>query len=266
MIITCESCKTKFQLDPRLIKGLSSKVRCSQCKHVFFVSREDHLAIDQVILEPELPDSEIPAEARPPHFIPSQAPVQPPAKKLSMARLLLLLGLLVMVSIGAGIYWLVASSSKSSSQQVAGPGNTKKVLPHKSEKAAVTILESMQPYFLENDHLGQIFVVEGEVRNDSPSPVSFILVEGKLYTIDSKVSQNQKAYCGNVMSREQLSKLAVGELQNRMMNREGKDQMNVQIASKAKVAFQVVFHNLPSLNQLGDYSVEVVGSEVVNSR
>ena len=35
MIITCESCKTKFQLDPRLIKGLSSKVRCSQCKHVF---------------------------------------------------------------------------------------------------------------------------------------------------------------------------------------------------------------------------------------
>ncbi len=51
----------------------------------------------------------------------------------------------------------------------------------------MTILESMQAYFLENDHLGQIFVVEGEVRNDSPSPVSFILVEGKLYTIDSKV-------------------------------------------------------------------------------
>ena len=126
MIITCESCKTKFQLDPRLIKGLSSKVRCSQCKHVFFVSREDHPAIDQVILEPELPDSEIPAKARPPHFIPSHAPVQPPAKKLSLARLLLLLGLLVMVSIGAGIYWLVASSSKSSSQQVAGPGTPRR--------------------------------------------------------------------------------------------------------------------------------------------
>ncbi len=127
MIITCESCKTKFQLDPRLIKGLSSKVRCSQCKHVFFVSREDHLAIDQVILEPELPDSEIPAKARPPHFIPSQAPVPTlPAKKLSLARLLLLLGLLVVVSVGAGIYWLVASSSKSSSQPVASPGTPRR--------------------------------------------------------------------------------------------------------------------------------------------
>ncbi len=68
------------------------------------------------------------------------------------------------------------------------------------------------------------------------------------------------------MSREQLSKQTVAELQNRMMNREGKDLMNVHIASKAKVAFQVVFHNLPGLNQLGDYSVEVVGSEVDNSR
>ena len=81
MIITCESCKTRFRLDPRLIKGLSTKVRCSRCQHVFFVSREDDLAIDQVILEPELPDREVSLGSKPPQFIPSRIPDQPDSDK-----------------------------------------------------------------------------------------------------------------------------------------------------------------------------------------
>jgi predicted Zn finger-like uncharacterized protein len=262
MIITCESCKTRFRLDSQLIRGLSSKVRCSQCQHVFFVSREEDLAIDQVILEPELPEREISLGAKPPQFIPSRTPDQPVAKPRNNFRLLLMLGLLVVIAAGAGIYWFFSSASRPSSQVPSAAGGSKKGLPHMTEKVAVTILESMQAYFLENDHIGQIFVVEGEVRNDSPSSVSFILVEGKLYALGSKIYQNQKAYCGNVMRREDLSKLAVAELQNRMMNREGKDLSNVHIASKAQVPFQVVFHNLPGLNQLSDYSVEVVGAEV----
>ena len=258
MIITCESCKTRFRLDPRLIKGLSTKVRCSRCHHVFFVSREDDLAIDQVILEPELPDREVSLGSKPPQFIPSRIPDQPVAKQKDSFRLLLILGLVAVVAAGAGLYWLFSSSSQTPS----ATGNSKKGLPPVTEKAAVSIVASMQAYFLENDHLGQIFVVEGEVRNDSPSSVSFILVEGKLYALGGKIYQNQKAYCGNVMRREELSKLTVAELQNRMMNREGKDLSNVHIASKAQVPFQVVFNNLPGLNQLSDYSVEVAGAEV----
>ena len=258
MIVTCESCKTRFRLDPRLIKGLSTKVRCSRCQHVFLVSREDDLAIDQVILEPELPDREIPLGSKPPQFIPSRIPDQPVANQKNNSRLLLILVSVVVVVLGAVLYWFFSSTSKAPS----ATGGSKKGSPPATAKAAVSIHASMQAYFLENDHLGQIFVVEGEVRNDSPSSVSFILVEGKLYAIGGKIYQNQKAYCGNVMRREELSKLTVAELQNRMMNREGKDLANVHIASKAQVPFQVVFNNLPGLNQLSDYSVEVAGAEV----
>jgi predicted Zn finger-like uncharacterized protein len=261
MIVTCESCKTKFQLDPARIKGLGSKVRCSQCKHVFFVSRDDDLDVDEVILEPELPGRALPAAATTPPFTAGKPGVPPPSrKKWSPLRFALLLGLLVVISIGVGIYWFASSAFSPSSQ--GSQGGAKKGLPHRTEKAAVTILESMQAFFLENDHIGQVFVVEGEIRNDSPSPVSFVLVEGKLYSIDTKIYQNQKAYCGNVMSRGDLTKQTVGEIQNRMMNREGKDLTNVHIPTKAKIPFQVVFHNLPGLNQLSDYSVEVVGAEV----
>jgi predicted Zn finger-like uncharacterized protein len=261
MIVTCESCKTKFQLDPTRIKGLGSKVRCSQCKHVFFVSREDDLDVDEVILEPELPARDLPPAATTPPFIPGKPAAPPPFwKNWSPVRIALLLGLLVVISVGAGIYWYASNAFSPSSQD--SPGAAKKGLPHKTEKAAVTILQSMQAYFLENDHIGQLFVVEGEIRNDSPAPVSFVLVEGKLYSIDTKIYQNQKAYCGNVMSRGDLTKQTVAEIQNRMMNREGKDLMNVHIPAKAKIPFQVVFHNLPGLNQLSDYSVEVAGAEV----
>jgi predicted Zn finger-like uncharacterized protein len=261
MIVTCESCKTLFELDPARIKGLGSKVRCSRCKHVFFVSREDDLEADQVILEPELPDQEGPPPFRPSPFVPSK-PTAPGAsgRRWNPLRIGLLVGLLVVVSVGAILYWFSPAVLTSSPQ--ISPVGAKKGAPNKTQKAAITILESMQAYFLENDHIGQIFVVEGEVRNDSPSPVSFILVEGKLYSVDTKIYQNQKAYCANVMSRDELAKLTVAEIQNRMMNREGKNLVNVHAPSKAKVPFQVVFHNLPGLNQLSDYSVEVVGSEV----
>ncbi|MFO7883217.1 MAG: zinc-ribbon domain-containing protein [Desulfobacteraceae bacterium] len=35
MIITCEKCGTKFNLDESLLKQEGSKVRCSQCRHIF---------------------------------------------------------------------------------------------------------------------------------------------------------------------------------------------------------------------------------------
>ena len=35
MIIQCEKCHTKFNIDEALIKKSDSKVRCSRCKHVF---------------------------------------------------------------------------------------------------------------------------------------------------------------------------------------------------------------------------------------
>ena len=38
MIITCASCLTKFNLDDSKIAGKGTKVRCSRCKHVFYVT------------------------------------------------------------------------------------------------------------------------------------------------------------------------------------------------------------------------------------
>ena len=37
MIVTCEECSTSFQLDEARIPATGAQVRCSRCKHAFFL-------------------------------------------------------------------------------------------------------------------------------------------------------------------------------------------------------------------------------------
>ena len=53
MIIECEKCRTKFNLDESLLKKTGSKVRCSICKHVFTAFPvEAELQIEEIPAEP----------------------------------------------------------------------------------------------------------------------------------------------------------------------------------------------------------------------
>ena len=126
----------------------------------------------------------------------------------------------------------------------------------------IKVLDTTQAFFLENSHAGQIFVVEGEVENQSAKPASFILMEGKLYNTTNRVAITQRCYAGNAMSRDELSRTNITEIQSRMMNREGKSLSNVKIPPGKRVSFMLVFHNLPELKALSDYSVEVVSSKL----
>ncbi|ABK17114.1 DUF3426 domain-containing protein [Syntrophobacter fumaroxidans] len=246
MIVVCESCSTKFRLDPTKLKGTRTKVRCSRCGHTFTVERpeEDDLIPSQ--LTDGESEEDFPVEERP-----LPAPPPPPVRRFRLRRLV---GWFVIALIlGGGVYWLT-------DQQVPpGPGSGR--VSKEAEQPNVTISDTLQAYFLQNAHAGQVFVVEGEVTNESKKPVSFVLLEGKLYTTDNQVVQKQRCYSGNIMSREEIARLGLTEIQNRMMNREGKNLKNVRIPASNRVPFMLVFHNLPELATLGDYSVEVVSSK-----
>lgn len=56
MIIICDKCTTRFQLDVSLIKKTLFKVRCSKCKHVFSVDtslKEEVYELKQTNIESE---------------------------------------------------------------------------------------------------------------------------------------------------------------------------------------------------------------------
>jgi len=40
MIVQCEECKTNFNLDEKRLRGDSAKVRCSKCRHVFMIYKD----------------------------------------------------------------------------------------------------------------------------------------------------------------------------------------------------------------------------------
>jgi len=76
MIIECEKCRTKFNLDESLLKKTGSKVRCSICKHVFTAFPvEAELQIEEILAEPvEEPKPTPPAETevKPPEEPPKE--------------------------------------------------------------------------------------------------------------------------------------------------------------------------------------------------
>ncbi|NNG07161.1 MAG: hypothetical protein HKM90_05455, partial [Desulfobacteraceae bacterium] len=47
MIIECESCESKFNLDEGLLQAGGSKVRCSMCKNIFIAYPPEELPIEE---------------------------------------------------------------------------------------------------------------------------------------------------------------------------------------------------------------------------
>jgi predicted Zn finger-like uncharacterized protein len=257
MIVTCESCRTKFRLDPARIRGPESKVRCTRCGFIFVVRQEDEddVLIHVDLSEEALRDDENKSVSR---SMPKPSIPQRPRRKGSLRKLLILaVALLLLVG---GVFWLV--SNKDSFLPTSQSAAPEKATVAETKQPVITIMDATQAYFLENARAGRIFVVEGEVSNESAGPVSFMLLEGKLYTRDNHVAQSQRCFSGNSMSREDLTRLSVREIQDRMMNREGKDLNNVHVATGKRVPFMLVFHNLPELDVLSDYSIEVISAKM----
>ena len=247
MIVTCESCSTKFRLNPERLKGPSSKVRCSRCGHIFMLTQHEEEVLE-VNLEDDMDlpgiDSSIPAPLLP--------PAVPSGPKKSSSRKRWLFWIATVLALAAGVQGLVSyliSRPQQKTPQVS------------TETPLIKVLDSTQAFFLENAHVGQIFVIEGETENLSARPVSFILVEGKLFNTTNRVAITQRCYVGNAMTRDELARLNMTEIQNRMMYREGKSLGNVKIPPGKRVPFMLVFHNLPELKALSDYSVEIISSK-----
>ena len=248
MIVICEACNTKFDLDPARLRGPKSKVRCSRCGHVFKLIQQEEDVLD---IDPTDDTDFATEEATIPTPLPKPgAPSRVPKRRPGRG---LLIGLALVLALGAGLLGL--ASYLTSHPQVKTP-------PGSADILSVKVLDTTQAFFLENAHAGQIFVVEGEVENQSAKPVSFILVEGKLFNTTNRVAITQRCYVGNAMNRDELARANMTEIQNRMMNREGKNLANVKIPPEKRVPFVLVFHNLPELKALSDYSVEVISSKL----
>jgi predicted Zn finger-like uncharacterized protein len=249
MVITCESCGAKFRLDSDKLNKPRNKVRCSKCKNIFVVEQPD----EDGLIHIEISDEES-------VFIPGTVPEQIAKPAVSKAKKEWLSNKKILFAAVACLLILIALGL------VFGPGRSLltsagKTSPKEPAQPIVTIMDSVQAYYLENVHSGQVLVIEGEVLNESSKPVSFVMIEGKLYNNNDTAAQTQRCYVGNSLTRKEIANLKIAEIQDKIMNREGKNLKNVRIAPAGKVPFMLIFHNLPEMSTLSNYSVNVISSK-----
>ena len=241
MIVTCQQCGTKFKLDDDLIPPQGIKVRCSKCQHVFVVHRPTYTETNNgpaiSVLDEPADEAEL------------GSPLRPKPKPLFSRRLLWftipIFGILCIVF----LFSYMRVYQKSQVKKEIDPGNKH-----------IVVMPETKEYFIDNVHLGQLFVVQGMIRNEYPGARSFISLEAKLLK-DNQPFQVVNLYCGNPLTKRELQTLTLVELLKAMKNRYGKSRANVNVLPNSEVPFTVMFYNLPELNTLTNYRIRVVSSE-----
>ncbi len=231
MIVQCEQCKKKFKLNTALMNRSVVRVRCSSCKHVFSVSRPEKVDV----MEAALASQEVKS---PP----------PSSRKPSSRRLLLFLIPLLLIA-GSIALWLY----------VPWPFKPKPV--QKSTGIEQLHLVETRGYFVENQKAGQLFVIQGRVRNEFSKPRRWIHLRAKIYTSDGETARQLDFYAGNILSTQQLQSMTLDKLVAFVQSRPATKDQAQEIGSRQEVSFTVPFGDLPELKRLSDYSVEILASQ-----
>lgn len=175
MEIQCPHCASRFNLPEHLARP-GAKLRCSVCKTVFAL---------------QLPE---PAPAPIPDLLPDDVEQPRPRRRWLFWLMLLLL----LACGGAAVYWYCWHERPLT--PVQGTAAT-------AENIALLTMKDVRQYYVNNEKMGKILVIEGRVVNEFPQPVSMITVEAVLYGQDQKVIASNRQTAGNQLTPLQLSVL-----------------------------------------------------------
>jgi pilus assembly protein FimV len=184
------------------------------------------------------------------------APAPKPVKKGMSKSLVFLLIIAILGGGGYGTYYMLNQNgieipflSDYLKPKVADPGNLKLTTYDINSK------------FVDNASVGKLFVVSGKVKNGYTENRGMITLLGKLFS-SGKVPVNQeRVYCGNVMSDLELANLEWDKIKERLSNRLGDNRSNVKIEPGKSIPFMVVFSGLPT--DLEEFTIEVTGSTIL---
>jgi predicted Zn finger-like uncharacterized protein len=192
----------------------------------------------------------------PPAHVAAAAPMPKPVKKGVSKSLVFLLIIAILGGGGYGAYYLLNQKgmdipfiSDFLKPKVNDPGYLKLTTYDINSK------------FVENASVGNLFVVSGQVKNGYTENRGMITLVGKLISSGKITINEEKVYCGNVMSDLELANLEWDKIKARLANRLGDNRSNVKIEPGKSIPFMVVFSDLP--DDLEEFTIEVTGSTVL---
>lgn len=233
MEVTCPKCSSRFNLPDSVAKP-GAKLRCSVCKEIF-----------------KLGETPSPNAASPASFDIDFGEALSMGSDASggRGRKIAIMVLLVCLLAGAGGAWWYFKMFLPS-RQVAVPEISLE------KKVEMLTMRNVRQYYVNNEKIGQIFVIEGKVVNEFPEPKELIEVEATLYGMDKKALVTKKQLAGTSLSLFQLQVLGEKELESFLSNKIEILSNNTNIATGGEVPFMVLFYAPPQ--DIAEFGVRII--------
>lgn len=231
MEVKCPHCSSRFNLPDGLAKA-GAKLRCSVCKTVFPFQPEPRVSGDEL---PE--DGEMPL-AR---------------KKQRFGRPRLWFAALLLLCIGGGAYWHFAS------REAARPLTEQEL----AKKVELLTMRNVRQYYVDNEKVGKVFVIEGQVVNEFPQPKELIAVEAAIYDKDKKPLAVKKQLAGTQLSLFQLQVLSEKEMESFLNNKVEILSNNTNVRHGGEVPFMVLFYAPPG--GVAEFGVKIADVQDISS-
>ncbi len=250
MIVECPNCSTKYRLD-RPAKNEGLKLRCTRCRHVFNLPRNEKS--DEEMRQTE-------SEAGNEHdFLLGDVSADEAGGRSRKTRIVVFIVILAAI-IGISLYVSLPRIAEHvyipylSSDEGRGEVTLKKTFAE--DDLRNISLENIRQYFVNNEAIGQMFVIEGRAVNLFDHPRSMVMLRAVLYDPDGEAVKKNEFLCGNIASLFQLQISSREELESILNSRLGVLTTNKYIAPGASTPFMTVFYNPPE--DVAEFGLEVI--------
>ncbi len=246
MQVQCPSCRARFILPEGVKEG--ALLRCSKCKEVFPLTAPAPAAAAQASMPKEDPLPKLEAQKK---------------KRGGMLWLILVLLLAAGFFVAYQTMPEFRDQVESIKQQIIEKNaGQDKGASSKSEKSSedVLVLQDITQYFLDNNKLGKLLVIEGYVVNMDDRPYKNIYVEGAVIK-DGKNFATRLQKAGVKLAKTQLAVMTEAEINAALSDEKEIVVTNGHVPPQGRVPFTMVY---PVNNvNVDEYAVKVGSSEPV---
>ncbi|MBI4764717.1 MAG: zinc-ribbon domain-containing protein [Deltaproteobacteria bacterium] len=202
MIIRCEKCETTYHLDQKQIEPFGSKVRCSRCGHIFWAE------------PPSFSFSEDPGLQKTPGvFLPfpeeGKAAVRPIQSSRKIFWTLGTIFLFILIALTARFFYIQYLHPDWS---MADTWSKVFFFPVDPEGNLKLSLINVKKYYKENEKIGTLLIIEGEIKNGYPAIREKVKIRASVMKAGKKKVMSFDIFAGRILTSEELSTFSLEDI------------------------------------------------------
>lgn len=238
MIIECAKCRTKYRFDETQVEEeIGFWVRCTRCGEVFFQLKE---GIPNFRRDTERSEEKIDGEGETSNVEQMSDKRNKHRRRFWVVITVFILLFLLVVGIALFVFSPeVGNFVRGVFPPVAFLFEGLTVPKEPAGPAQVRIVE-LQQRFVPNVWLGNLRVIEGMARNEGKTPLTKIRVKAELFDASGVQVKEGFAYCGNLLTDQELRTLTSEEITRALSNPAGSNFPSTGLTPQSALPFMII--------------------------